>query len=153
MQNWPSKKLSTFTKKINPTYNQFDHQDTHFKLVIVEVRINLISSPGRPFLSRLTTKSSSVFSKVLILVFKVVPESVGLISKSLRPSDDRMASLILFLDMLNLFHCQKYFFYIKMMKCSGIFQVWRSFKSSCLVNMNPIELLDRIKVNLHMWIL
>jgi hypothetical protein len=67
---------------------------------MVEVLINFTSRPGLPFMSFLTTKSSSVFIKALICDLRLVPLEVVLICKRLRPSEDRIPSVIWFRDIL-----------------------------------------------------
>ena len=73
----------------------------NLKLVIVEVLVNRISSPGRPFLSFLTIKSSSVFSKAFILALRSVPEVELAICNLFRPSEDRIPSVIWFRDIFD----------------------------------------------------
>ena len=73
----------------------------NLKLVIVEVLVNRISSPGRPFLSFLTIKSSSVFSRAFIWPLRVVPVAVLLICNLFRPSEDRIPSVIWFRDIFD----------------------------------------------------
>ena len=70
------------------------------RLDMVEVLINFTSWPGLPFMSFLTTKSSSVFIKALICDLRLVPLEVALICKRLRPSEDRIPSVIWFRDIL-----------------------------------------------------
>ena len=80
------------TYKTSPFFN--------LRLDMVEVLINFTSRPGLPFMSFLTTKSSSVFIKALICDLRLVPLEVALICKRLRPSEDRIPSVIWFRDIL-----------------------------------------------------
>ena len=80
------------TYKTSPFFN--------LRLDMVEVLINFTSRPGLPFMSFLTTKSSSVFIKALICDLRLVPLEVVLICKRLRPSEDRIPSVIWFRDIL-----------------------------------------------------